>query len=438
MVLSESFELNVRFFALLQMQFTHNICCDMLSQTETRRQPMSTVDVGDRRPLELNRANVSFWLAYTVVGMKANGTSAGFHRVPRMVYFFILCFVLATATAWSRFRLVSPELHRAHAHVGLANAIWNPPQSGTLMELVTTLGNVQNGIFSFTAGNKAMNGMIRNWAAAASKLNPPLHSAVLALDKEGYDELLERKIAAVIRDKRAWSMFDSKASNFRGEMYNLMSTYKWRVVQEALAAGVDVLMSDPDIVILRNPLYYLATLPVCDFYPQVDLGTYTDADVVREKGGYQLAGHTIYMNGGFVFFRHSSATRALLAEFMKYIEAKKQEGQHVEEQTYWNEMITYGYDLAGKVAGELDAEHIISSIMAGECIRYTPKWGTEGEDFTMTPLNPYLFPNYPQLAVNKLPESIVERPYMVHYNWLTGIPAKMEKMKEQGHWFVNE
>ena len=52
--------------------------------------------------------------------------------------------------------------------------------------------------------------------------------------------------------------------------YNAMALVKWDITAQLLAMGYDVLILDPDLALLRNPLPYLETLGSCDIMSQVD------------------------------------------------------------------------------------------------------------------------------------------------------------------------
>lgn len=129
----------------------------------------------------------------------------------------------------------------------------------SLSTLARQIAPQQGGAVVLVVGNRAMNDMLENWVIAASAVQPPLKFIVLPLDAEGYDDLLRRRVPNVVRDEKAWSMFSANGSSFGGAGYYAMSKYKWHATLELLRDGIDVLMTDPDIVLLRNPLPYIVS-----------------------------------------------------------------------------------------------------------------------------------------------------------------------------------
>ena len=134
------------------------------------------------------------------------------------------------------------------------------PLTSNLSTLAKQIAPQQGGTVVLVMGNRAMNDMLENWVISATAVLPPLKFVVLPLDEEGYNDLLRRKVPNVVRDERAWSMFSANGSSFGGAGYYAMSKYKWQATRALLHEGFDVLMSDPDIVLLRNPLPYFVRL----------------------------------------------------------------------------------------------------------------------------------------------------------------------------------
>jgi hypothetical protein len=50
-------------------------------------------------------------------------------------------------------------------------------------------------------------------------------------------------------------------------------------------------------------------------------------------------------------------------------------------------------------------------------------------------LSPALFPTYPVLSSSEACMAMLERPYMVHYNWMKGVETKVDSMKLLCHWW---
>lgn len=133
------------------------------------------------------------------------------------------------------------------------------PIASNLLSLAKQIAPLQGGAVVLVVGNRAMNDMLENWVISATAVQPPLKFLVLPLDEEGHDDLRRRGVPNVVRDEKAWSMFSANGSSFGGAGYYAMSKYKWRATLDLLREGIDVLMTDPDIVLLRNPLPYIVS-----------------------------------------------------------------------------------------------------------------------------------------------------------------------------------
>ena len=129
----------------------------------------------------------------------------------------------------------------------------------TLISVARRQAAWQGNAAVIVVGNRAMNDMTENWAVAADSVRPALKYIILPLDEEGYTDLRRRGITNVVRDDTAWAQFSSNGSSFGGLGYKTMSLYKWRAAYTLLKEGIDVLMTDPDVVMLRNPLPYIVS-----------------------------------------------------------------------------------------------------------------------------------------------------------------------------------
>ena len=73
--------------------------------------------------------------------------------------------------------------------------------------------------------------------------------------------------------------------------------------------------------------------------------------------------------------------------------------------------------------------------MAGRCLEYTRR-GAPEDVLRVFPLNLALFPTHPVHVNQRAHETVVERPFIVHYNWLETSRAKQQAMLAGGHWFL--
>ena len=292
------------------------------------------------------------------------------------------------------------------------------------------------GTVVLASGNKAMNSFMRNWGESILRLQDPPLFFFLALDKAGYADLKADGKWKILPDPAAWALFGPERSGYREAGYNLMSAYKWEKVLELLGGGRHVLMSDPDIVFLRNPVPYLYTLPACDVYPMVDLSTGFGAREVREKGGFTVRGYMNYYNGGFAYFRSTPTMISALQFFRQYMNDQRSAGNVQEEQTYFNSMLANEYTFV-KAAGVSDGEAVVSAISEGRCLQYAQK-GSPSNILSVYPLNQALFPNHPVFSRHQFHMTILERPFIVHYNWLVTSVEKKNAMRADGNWLIDE
>lgn len=80
----------------------------------------------------------------------------------------------------------------------------------------------------------------------------------------------------------------------------------------------------------------------CDMYVQLDLGDDATGAWVKEHNGYNLAGHDIYQNTGFVYFRSAPAMIRLLGTYLGYMDEQTGAGRNTDDQTHWNQYVQCG------------------------------------------------------------------------------------------------
>lgn len=54
----------------------------------------------------------------------------------------------------------------------------------------------------------------------------------------------------------------------------------------------------------------------------------------------------------------------------------------------------------------------------------------------MWPLNPLLFPLRPTEELTRMYASVLESPYLKHYNWMVGSSSKVADMVRSGDWLL--
>lgn len=99
---------------------------------------------------------------------------------------------------------------------------------------------------------------------------------------------------------------------------------KWATASAALAAGLDVLVTDVDTVVLRHPVGYIDTLPECDAYLTTDsTSLYGGSDIwyparPRSTGGtlwgaiFGSSELRNYVSAGFAYLRATDRSRHLV------------------------------------------------------------------------------------------------------------------------------
>jgi Nucleotide-diphospho-sugar transferase len=275
----------------------------------------------------------------------------------------------------------------------------------------------------FTAGNKAMNEMIRNWMISASRTSKLAYFAA-PIDKEGFEDLVKHNVTPIFVDEAAHGKFKAGGSEYGKSDYGDMSAFKWQLAKRIVDAGVGALMSDPDIVVLRNPLPYISTLPSCDIYIQLDVDYEGTFDSVKSRGGFELVNQRNFFCGGFAYFAPTLRTKSHLEYFLDKLSTTRAADATLEEQTVWNRMMTQ----------EFSYEGMAENIAAGNCTVFKSNSGERS--VSIWPLSQALFPNTVIYKKLRLHERNLEPPFIVHYNWIYGINPKVMEMRGTGHWYI--
>ena len=117
--------------------------------------------------------------------------------------------------------------------------------------------------------------------------------------------------------------FSPQASGFHTNQYADIVLNKWNVVLRLMKLGYDVLLTDADIVYLRNPFNFFADLPVCDLYVAVESGPKTYKKLTTPtEARYSIVAlkqftFSIWINTGFVYFKNNKDTIQMVKEFLK-------------------------------------------------------------------------------------------------------------------------
>jgi hypothetical protein len=252
------------------------------------------------------------------------------------------------------------------------------------------------------------------------------------------------------------SRFGPAESAFRESKYNEMALAKWELAAGFQEAGYDVLVIDPDVVLLRSPIGFFETLPLCDAYFHLDTKTEFDEDAFRRAGGYAKSdeGVTNFFNTGFMLLRGSEGGRRMVKSFVEF--AKGYYGENAGERAlddqnvfvHWVEEM-YRYDAGSGVA---DGEYAAGRLKCNECVEYmrreraglragrTREGQREGQiagpraEFSIYPLTPAIFPNRPIYEETEQHKKVNMLPFMVHVNWIQGLEKKKKWIQERAMW----
>lgn len=199
------------------------------------------------------------------------------------------------------------------------------------------------GVVAFVSGNHAMAPFMLNEMMHVARQAVPFRVLWVPLDMKALHELLECGNGTIYDGIATTGEFSPDRSDFREPEYNRMAMVKWDVSIQLLGLGYDVLLLDPDLVILRNPIPYFETLGVCDLNMQLDSLIDPTADNVLANGGFsfQREGFANYYNTGGVLMRAGAggATRRVLRwlrGFRDFAESEYAHGSQLDDQALFN------------------------------------------------------------------------------------------------------
>jgi hypothetical protein len=197
------------------------------------------------------------------------------------------------------------------------------------------------------------------------------------------------------------------------------------VLHQALELGYSVLVMDIDFVVLRNPFSYLQSVqPVCDLtlYEEKPLPVIKqDSHQARQtwvKRSQQL--FQLEVNTGFLFVRPSPTARVLVRDFLL---APAVEGK--DDQWQFNKFMENRSSINPQVNMLLPMKQ-----KAQHC--------ADWKGVSLHLLSPVLFGSWQHYFVYNLTDWTQESPYVIHYNWVTGLKNKKAKMVQHGYWLIKD
>lgn len=170
-------------------------------------------------------------------------------------------------------------------------------------------------------------------------------------------------------------------------------------------------------------------LPKCDVYITNDSPVPFDLTSVQSEKQFVT-------NTGFVFIRAARGTQ-LLREFFRYMNTSEDAAlksgfdDQLRFNTWLEKKFTVFDPISGKPAQSRGAARI-SAATSGRCLELVNE--ERGFNFSMVLLHQGLFPNRVAYDDQKVHQTMMLHPVMLHYNWLVGVEAKVRSMREHGHY----
>lgn len=241
------------------------------------------------------------------------------------------------------------------------------------------------------------------------------------------------------------------------------------------AYGNPVLVVDPDIVHLRNPIPYLSSLPECDLTFQAEMGAIPllfDPAVQEAtmRGLHRMPGFSPppygWINSGFMMLRPNDRVRKLVDILQRFFEVSDSfpfvdeagNSRPRGDQAILSLILATAYGInTDMVAGSKPLKRsarVRQTLQQGQCVRFIRNptheaWWLPGrsdpriaailaelpEELSLWILNPVTFPTYPIVFSTDLCEVAMEQPYLLHYNWMKGAGTKAQAMADMCHWW---
>lgn len=250
-----------------------------------------------------------------------------------------------------------------------------------------------------------------------------------------------------------------------------MALVKWDLSIALLELGYDVLLLDPDLVLLRNPLPYFVrgqtagrpvgwhdqsallrppftpptrcpasparrspalpclqeTIGVCDISIQLDSLIDPEGGNVVRQGGYSFheEGFDNFYNTGGILMRSSARTLAWVRKYHAFAVGQYAAGTNYDDQALFNRFILWQHELrlpaeyAGLPGYNSTGQYAFDQVMANDCLHYRAKDDAAGrpdgapDAVSVYPLNPHMFLPRPGVQDLHLPTRIMHRPYWV-------------------------
>ena len=170
-------------------------------------------------------------------------------------------------------------------------------------------------------------------------------------------------------------------ANYGTKEFNRIMIEKIRMINKELEKETPLLYLDTDIVVTKNPIPYLRSLPSKDAYFQSDELDFRKSDVTNHCAGC-------------IYISPTSSSKTLFKKTLTYL----QQNPTLLDQTILNQLIN-----------------------------------DNQESFKIGTMDPTLFPNGPRYFNN----TISNYPYLIHNNYIVGLQEKIKRFKKHKLWFLD-
>ena len=271
--------------------------------------------------------------------------------------------------------------------------------------LIATKKSQDSGTVVLAETNEGFKEMLMNWLNFVGNVNRSLlkHAVIVGLDESSKG--METKAGNIFYDHCDGNKHAPEAQEFRSQDYNKIVFHKWLITLRALRAGANVLLSDTDVVWLKDPLS-----EIVNTYGECDMALTTDDPLSKSDPTWQ--------NTGFAYFKNTKGTIDALDHFMDWRKEASANLTGYDDQYAWNEFFST------KLLVSKDKKYFPCKTYKGKGIVFT---------LAVLPASKFMDFRHWQDALPSQREGAIT----LHYNWLSGYEKKREQMKLQGHWQAN-
>lgn len=224
---------------------------------------------------------------------------------------------------------------------------------------------------------------------------------------------------------------------FRKGDFSKISVGKFRAVHAAMKLGYNVIFSDPDVVLLRDPIPIFQASPNIDYMHSLN----ARCALTSEWGFYDSIHEG---NTGFYFIRSNPSTIELYSQFFRVVPQPGQPFAFLDDQTlFWKFLRSARLKNNGQKDTTLRIQPVNKCAIPSKR-RLSDKSVSNKMLVHSCPLGLCTFPagalgdriNY-QKTMEKL--MTIRAPlYMLHANYLSGNSVKQQRLRDEGFWLATQ